>query len=173
MRAEQDPEIPTPSCGQQINFGLYWADSRCVTMLVQTGPSWIRSLVVKPQVFTHHHMRAEAPQTPSMSPTGRPGCCFHLTDSPEDNSSVLYHLKREMEKENVHSLTHQRLWQQAESVYRTDHDPLCVSERKKVNSGEKYHIKSPLGYYRWNTMSVSSPLCCWIIMSQGGTQINR
>lgn len=29
------------------------------------------------------------------------------------------------------------------------------------------------GPYRWNTMSVSLPLCRWIITSQGGMQINR
>lgn len=118
---------------------------------------WIRSQVFKPQAVTHHRMRVAAPQTPSVSPTGRSGCCFHLTGSLGDIGSALYHLQREMEEGEVQVMTDLRWGQQSIwlieakmsphanqcSLARTliwswsNHAPLCVSVKEKVNSGKK------------------------------------
>lgn len=121
----------------------------------------------KPHAITHHHMRAEDLQTPSVSLIGRSGCCFRSTGSLGDIGSALYHLNRGRNREGrgwvndesetvatIHMIdTNNNVFIHHSSVSLTGcwiwggsyHDLMFVSVKEKVNSGEKYHNKSPLG----------------------------
>lgn len=105
-------------------------------------------------------MRAEAPQTPSVSPIGRWGCCYHLTGSLEDTCSALYHLNREIDggsrgtvNDGSERGNNPYYWYEPKCLHtpvlaelqNMTQNNMCASVKEKLNSGKKEPQKSPTG----------------------------